>query len=57
MGLNRGIGIKVADNLTIPVCARCHAEIHANKNSFDQMFYALKTLEAAFNSEIVGFKK
>ncbi|MDE1988816.1 MAG: DUF968 domain-containing protein [Patescibacteria group bacterium] len=56
-GLLRGGSQKIADCLTIPVCARCHVAVHSEKNMIDQTFYALKIIENGFNSGVLGILK
>lgn len=55
-GLGVGKSIKVSDAYTIPLCARCHAEIHLNKDILDQKRVALIMIDKAINEGLLSIK-
>jgi hypothetical protein len=54
--LGVGIGIKISDLYTIPLCARCHAAIHLNQNILDQKRTALQMIDKAIKEGVLVIK-
>jgi hypothetical protein len=54
---NGGVGTKDCDGMTIPLCRKCHQELHANPYGFDQQHYFLKFIRAAFNNNEITLTK
>lgn len=54
----RGTGTKPSDGLTIPLCPRCHADVHSSGGTdrIDQLFYFARMMGNAFDNEEVGIK-
>ena len=53
MGLGKGIGTKISDCFTLPLCRVHHNEIHANKDAIDQQRAALLMIEKALQEGVL----
>jgi hypothetical protein len=53
--LSGGMGLKASDWLTMPLCHKCHSQIHSGDAALIswQREYILRTLDIAFNSGII----
>lgn len=52
-GIQKARGDKIDDCYTIPMCPRCHDEVHRNKDIVDQKLVALKLFAKALREGIV----
>lgn len=55
VGLGGGMGTKVDDILTIPLCRKHHTELHNSSSDFDQPLMLMKTLQNAVRSGVIIF--
>lgn len=52
-GLGGGTSTKISDCFVVPLCRRCHALVHQNKNIIDQQRYALLMIEKALQEGVL----
>jgi hypothetical protein len=51
-----GMAVKIDDWLTMPLCYKCHAEVHEGEHDTDQIVYIFQTLKEAFRNRRFTFK-
>jgi len=51
-----GMSVKVDDWLTMPLCYRCHVEVHEGDIDSEQIVYIFGTLKEAFSQRRFTFK-
>ena len=56
MNLGKGMGSKISDSHTLPLCRVCHNQVHSNKNLVDQQRHALLMIEKALMAGILTVK-
>jgi len=54
----RGTGSKPSDGICIPLCTRCHADVHSagGADRIDQLFYFTRMMGNAFDNEEIEVK-
>jgi len=55
VGLGGTMGGKEDDSLVIPLCRRCHNQVHSGINSIDQPYYFMQTIKGAFREGVLGY--
>jgi hypothetical protein len=53
VGLGKGMGTKISDSMTLPLCRGCHQKVHADKDIIDQQRAALLMIEKALQDGVL----